>query len=56
MNDADNDRVRGDKIRCDACPVMCYVAPGCPPTNWRMRGASAFRKSRGWRTTWLRRS
>lgn len=19
---------RGDKIRCDACPVMCYVAPG----------------------------
>lgn len=28
MNDADNDRVRGDKIRCDACPVMCYVAPG----------------------------
>ncbi len=19
---------RSDKIRCDACPVMCYVAPG----------------------------
>ena len=19
---------RGDKIRCDACPVMCYIAPG----------------------------
>jgi hypothetical protein len=21
-------RAQGDKIRCDACPVMCYVAPG----------------------------
>jgi hypothetical protein len=19
---------QGDKIRCDACPVMCYIAPG----------------------------
>ncbi len=19
---------RPDKIRCDACPVMCYIAPG----------------------------
>ena len=22
------DRVREEKIRCDACPVMCYIAPG----------------------------
>ena len=30
MSDADAPQParRGDKIRCDACPVMCYVAPG----------------------------
>ena len=22
------DRIREEKIRCDACPVMCYIAPG----------------------------
>ncbi len=21
-------RARNEKIRCDACPVMCYIAPG----------------------------
>ena len=24
----DMSRNQGDKIRCDACPVMCYIAPG----------------------------
>src|SRR3954452_12593071 len=23
-----NDATAADKIRCDACPVMCYVKPG----------------------------
>ena len=23
-----SERVREEKIRCDACPVMCYIAPG----------------------------
>ncbi|QYK41998.1 MAG: 6-hydroxynicotinate reductase [Paracoccaceae bacterium] len=28
MDDAPPPSRLGDKIRCDACPVMCYIAPG----------------------------
>ncbi len=31
MSEADaspESRVSGDKVRCDACPVMCYIKPG----------------------------
>ena len=28
MTDRTHDCRFGDKIRCDACPVMCYIKPG----------------------------
>lgn len=35
----------GDKIRCDACPVMCYIKPGAAGACDRYANHDGDRKS-----------